>query len=151
GLGGQMELSGSTRDVADDSVWQDGVINVSAEARFAGYAQKFGFFAGTDAGAPYINLMDVGGTGYGVTGTVQNLDIGAITHLWRWGRAGDGSTFSSRPSDNPDALDHMVTYRVDGLGNGYDATWLLFWEDLRSNQSSDWDYNDLVLEVNVVA
>ncbi len=149
GLGGTLDIAALLRGTADDAVWHDGVLNITAEAKFAGYIQKFGLYAGTDPAAPYINLFNVTGNGYGVGGGSASLDIGDIAHEWRWARGGDGSKFSSRPSDNPDGLDHMVTYLVEGLGNGYDATWLLFWEDLRANQSSDWDYNDLVVEVNV--
>ncbi len=149
GLGGTLDIAALSRGTADDSVWHDGVLNITAEAKFAGYVQKFGMYAGTDSSAPYINLFNVTGNGYGVGGGTVDLDIGAIAHSWRWARAGDGSKFSSRASDNPDGKDHMVTYLVEGLGNGYGATWLLFWEDLRANQSSDWDYNDLVVEVNV--
>lgn len=146
-----LDLAGSNMGTASDKVWHDGVISMTAKARYAGYSQVFGMFAGETAGAPFIPLINVGGSGMGVTGELANFDIGAISHTWRWGRAGDGSTFSSRDSDNPDGLDHMVSYKVEGLDNGFDATWLLFFEDLRSNQNSDWDYNDLVIEIHVMA
>lgn len=146
-----LDLAGSNMATGSDKVWHDGVISMSAKARYAGYSQVFGLFAGESAGAPFVPLINVGGSGMGVTGQITGFDIGAVSHTWRWGRAGDGSMFSSRDSDNPDGKDHMVTYKVEGLNNGYDATWLLFFEDLRANQNSDWDYNDLVVEINVVA
>lgn len=144
-----LDAAGSNTSSADDKVWQNGIVSASAHARFAGYSQKFGYFPGTSAGASYVNLFNVGGNGYGVTGEVHDLDMGSLFTSWRWARAGTGSTFSSRPSDNPDRKDHMVTYKVEGLHNGFDASWLLFFEDLRSNQSSDWDYNDLVVQLDV--
>lgn len=42
----------------------------------------------------------------------------------------------------------MVSYEVEGLDNGFDATWLIFFEDLRADQNSDWVYNDLVVEIH---
>jgi hypothetical protein len=42
----------------------------------------------------------------------------------------------------------MVTYRVTGLDT-YETVWLLFWEDLPKN-SSDLDYNDLVVEIRAL-
>ncbi len=151
-LGGViLDLAGSNMGVGDDCVWHNGVISMSAKARFASYEQTFGFFPGESAAAAFVPLITVGGNGFGVTGEVAEFDIGAIAHTWRWGRAGTGSTFSSRPSDNPDGMDHMVSYKIEGLDNGFDATWLLFFEDLRADQNSDWDYNDLVIEINVRA
>ncbi|MDX2114421.1 MAG: DUF4114 domain-containing protein [Planctomycetota bacterium] len=148
GLGGIMDGTGLTRGSADDQVWSGGVVNATVKARFAGYNQRFGYFAGTDAGAPYVNLFNVGSSGYSVTGEAVNIDLGALAGNWRWGRSGDGSTFSSRASDNVDGLDHMISFQITGLENGAASTWLLCFEDLRANQNPDWDYNDLVVEVS---
>lgn len=151
GLGEIMDATGGNAGSADDKVWKNGIVSASVHARFAGYNQKFGYFPGQSAGQPYVPLFDVGGNGYSVTGGVSDLNFCDLADGWRWGRAGDGSTFSSRPSDNPDGKDHMVTYKIEGLNNGFDASWLLFFEDLRNDQSSDWDYNDLVVQVDVRA
>jgi len=147
--GGVLSLMGSNMGLADDGMWSDGIVSIQARARFAAYSQTFGYFQGADPAAPFVPLLSVGGSGYAVTGSLGGIDLSALMSSWRWGRAGDGSVFSSRASDNPDGMDHMVSYKVEGLNNGFDATWLLCFEDLRADQTSDWDYNDLVIEVSV--
>lgn len=151
GLGGILDVAGGDRQDADDEVWHDGVISITARARFASFAQDFGFFAGEGSATPFQNLLSVTGGGFDSVGHAPEFDIGAVTHTWRWARSGDGDTFSSRPSDNPGERDHMVSYRVSGLDNGFAATWLLFFEDQGIADGSDWDYNDLVVEINVRA
>ena len=129
-----------------DQVWQDGSVTITAEARFAGYSQKFGYFKGSSGGS-YMNLFDVTGSGYNPGGSVTGLDMSAAimpSTTWRWGRSGDGGDFSSLAADNSSSTDRMVTYKITGLA-GTETTWLLFWED-----KTDMDYNDLVVEVTTV-
>lgn len=146
GMGGIRNVDGST-PVTDDTVWAGCVISARVIGRFAGFNQKFGYIAGASGGS-YVNLFDVAGSGYGVSGSVADLDLGAITGgTWRWARSGNNGPHSSLPSDNTDAMDHMVSYRVTGLANGAAATWLLFFEDKNVGQNPDWDYNDLAVEV----
>lgn len=148
GNGGPRNADGSG-PVTDDAVWTGTIISARAVGRFAGYNQKFGYFVGASGGS-YTNLFDVTGSSYGVGGAVINADMLALAGgTWRWARGGNNGPHSSLPADNADSMDHMVSYRVSGLTNGAAATWLLFFEDLNQG-SSDWDYNDLAVEVTVM-
>jgi hypothetical protein len=139
---------------ASDKVWHDGFTDAFAKVRFARDQQSIGYWEGT-SGGEYTKLFDIQGQGYDVTGGMQLQDMTGKT--WRWGRSrGRGGTHSSMPSENADDLDHMVTYKVDGLANsrGY-TVWLLFWEDLNFNPqpdtlTSDRDINDLVIELRAI-
>ena len=59
-------------------------------------------------------------------------------------------TFTSQNSDNPNSVDHMITFRIDGPPSGAGnpvTTYLLFFEDLKPNQNPDMDFNDMVVEI----
>jgi len=127
-----------------DQVWTDGIANMTAKARFAAYSQEFGYDLGTGDG--YQKIFDVTGSGYGASGSgTFSFPVGST---WKWVRDGKGNRWYSDPADNPDTLDHMVTYQIGGLGDGV-TTWLVFWEDLRGPRGcgSDRDFNDLVVEI----
>ena len=50
--------------------------------------------------------------------------------IWRWAISGSQGTWSSLQADNPDqGVDHLVTYKVEGLDSEAAADWLLFWDD----------------------
>ncbi len=62
--------------------------------------------------------------------------------------------WSSDASLNSDLRDHMVTYRIKGNVGGYTdngiGNYVVAWEDnwaYNSVRTSDWDYNDVVLEL----
>ncbi|HVZ93422.1 MAG TPA: hypothetical protein VG797_02825 [Phycisphaerales bacterium] len=146
GNGGTRNVNG-VGSVSDDTIWAGGIISARAIGRYAGYNQTFGYLSGSGNSLTYNNLFNVGGSETGVSGSVTDINLGSLTGgSWRWARSGDNGVHSSRPSDNVDGLDHMVTYRVNGLNNGK-ITWLLFFEDLNESQCPDWDYNDLAIEV----
>ncbi|MCC7192648.1 MAG: PEP-CTERM sorting domain-containing protein [Phycisphaeraceae bacterium] len=134
--------------IRDDQLWSDGIAVGSAQARFAGYQQSFGYFDGFSGGT-YHNLFDVSGYGYSVTGSTT-IDMGEALGYpaqWRWARSGDGGTWSSLNSDNACNTDHLITYMMTGItGSNYEnkTTWMLFWEDLNLG---DKDYNDLAVEI----
>jgi hypothetical protein len=140
---------------AADQVWHDGFTDAFAKVRFARDSQSLGYWEGTSGGT-YTKLFDVQGQGYAVTGGIPLADMTGKT--WRWGRSrGRGGIHSSVPAENPDGLDHMVTYQVTGLNTepGY-TTWLLFWEDLNYSSTpntltTDRDVNDLVVELRAIA
>jgi hypothetical protein len=147
GLDGALNLVYGTPDSADDQIWTDGIANITAEAKFAAFAQEFGY----DSGSGYINVLDVSGNGFSVSGSGGvNFAPGST---WNWVRAGDGGTWYSDASSNPECqrLDHMITYQITGLDDSpTTTTWLLFWEDLKGGYScwgSDRDFNDLVVEI----
>ncbi len=144
GVGGVLNvLSGSAGD-ADDQVWSSDpltVFSAKAVGRFAAFNQSFGVFEGESGGA-FQELFSVSGSGYAVTGEVSNVNL---TGDFRFGRSGQNGPQSSLDGDNVDGLNHLVTYEITGL-NG-DKTWLLFWEDLNQGDPTDFDFNDLVVEV----
>jgi hypothetical protein len=147
GPGGNLHLVfGAPGGSTTDQLWVDGIALTSAEARFAAYSQQFGY----DDGGGYVNLFNVFGSGYNVTGSASHQFSMGVP--WNWARSGTGGTFYSTASRNKDGLDHMVTYQITGL-TGLDpgeAVWMLFWEDLRGTRSSgtsDRDFNDLAVEI----
>ena len=129
-----------------DQLWVDGIAIASAEAKFAAYSQKFGY---KDVGS-YVNLFDVTGSQYAVSGDASHQFSMGVP--WNWARSGQGGNFYSQQSANQDKSDHMVTYQISGLA-GLDpgeTVWMLFWEDLPgsfTSGSSDRDFNDLAVEV----
>jgi hypothetical protein len=66
-----------------------------------------------------------------------------------WGvKPTSGNEFWSRNNQNAGSADHLVTYKLTGHG-GPETRWVQFWEDLPQG-SSDWDYNDFVVEISAV-
>jgi hypothetical protein len=132
----------------DDQLWQADFKLASAKAIFGAYNQEFGYIDGASGGS-YVKLFDASGWAYGVTG---GADISSLSgHTLRWARGGESRVFSSKNSDNPDGLDHMVTYSIRGLG-GNQLTWLVMWEDkLPGEPYADFDYNDLVVQITATA
>lgn len=132
----------------DDQVWTANFRLASAEAKFASYGQEFGYFDGTSS-TTYHKLFNETGSGYAVD-EVGTTDLSFLSnHTLRWARGGQSRVFSSRNSDNSDGLDHMITYRIEGLDDGK-LTWLLFWEDLLPGEGPDYDYNDMVIQITAV-
>jgi len=134
---GLLNLVSGTPGSAADKIWTDGIANITAEARFAGFSQEFGY----DTGSGYTKVFDVVGNSFSVSGSgTLNFTPGST---WQWVRSGMGGTWYS--GSNNDGLDHMITYQITGLGDGL-TTWVVFWEDLKGRYS-DRDYNDLVVEI----
>lgn len=146
GIGGPLDAASATVGGADDEVWTGGSITATAKARYAGDNQSFGYFGGASGGS-FTPLFAVGSSGFSVTGSGA-IDFGGGD--WRWGRGANAAgPHSSLAADNPDGADHMVTYMITGLSNGAARTWLLFFED-RNQPHGDFDYNDLVVEVQAI-
>lgn len=130
-----------------DSLWTGGLFEARTLAKFSMNTQSFGTLAGESGGA-FQSLFEAGGFGLDVTGS-GSIDLTGQTV--RWGRSGSTGTHSSLSSDNLDLRDHLVTYRIDGLGTD-DSVWALFWEDMNFGATvgkyrSYADYNDFVLEL----
>jgi len=92
-----------------DQQWVDGIALASAEAKFAAYSQKFGY---KDVGS-YVNLFDVTGSQYAVSGDASHQFSMGVP--WNWARSGQGGIFYSQQLANQDKSDHMVTYQITGL------------------------------------
>jgi hypothetical protein len=129
---------------AGDQQWVGGIVSARAVSRYAGYEQTFGL---TDNAGTFHKLFDVSGTGMNVGGSAAGIDLAGQT--WQWARRGGGDPYSSDPTLNNDGSDHMISYRVSGPAADGTATWLLFWEDAPA-WDSDFDYNDLVVQVTGV-
>ncbi|HLL87899.1 MAG TPA: DUF4114 domain-containing protein [Tepidisphaeraceae bacterium] len=130
-------------DAADQTLSLGKILSAKALARFAASNQKFGIMNGKMLDV----LFDVSGTGYAVSGSVANVDTGASPVAV--GRGGWGGTFSSVDAMNSDLKDHMVSYVLSGQGVS-DKTYVLFFEDI-AGRGSDWDYNDMAVEVQAAA
>jgi hypothetical protein len=135
----------------DDQIWNnamlgDGPISARAVARFAQFPQSFGYVPGVteDVETEFANLFDVTGSEFNVQGSATNIDLGHL-ESFRWAREGvAGVRHTSLEADNDD-LDHMVTYKIEGLDR-LQPVYMLFFED----SFKDWDYQDLVIEIAAV-
>jgi len=131
----------------DDQIWEDGVAGITVEAKWAAWDQAFGVHDGSE----FTEIFDyTGGSGYPNVGPVEF----ELPHIWGWVREDGNGDIESHTGDNrwysaqgynSDRLDHMITFEIEG----FDAkTWLLFWDDQPSG-STDRDFNDIVLQVQV--
>jgi len=150
---GVLNTLGSVGSAADQ-IWDGKVNKATAKARYAAFDQKFGYIDGASGGS-YHNLFDVTGYGTAVTSDTVSIDIDGP---FRLARNGQNGVQSSRNVDNADRLDHMVTYKIEGLVDGWKyTTWMAFFEDKNSikggpnAQFSDRDFNDLAVELKATA
>jgi hypothetical protein len=141
---GLLNMVSGTPGSATDEIWTDGMSNLTVKAKFAAYSQEFGY----DTGSGYTKVFDVIGSDFSVSGSGTVKFTPGST--WNWVRSGTGGEWYSDPSNNNDSIDHMVTYQITGLGDGY-TTWLVFWEDLKGGYNgcggSDRDFNDMAVEI----
>lgn len=134
-------FSGNPSNV--DQIWTDGIAHVTAQAKYAAHSQSFGWNGG-DLGTSYFELL-----------TQDDVALGTIVPItisgdFLWGTQPNHDEWWSKNSFNTDVLDHMVTYKIEGLGTNW-TVWMLFWEDLGGDYpSSDRDFNDFVIEVRSV-
>jgi hypothetical protein len=126
-----------------DQCWTAGLHSARALARFGGFEQSLGVVHGESGGSAQT-LFTVVGTGLNVSGSVDDLDCSG--KAFRFARGGGGELFTSFDDDNTLGYDQMISYRVTGP-NGLDR-YVLFFEDASAAQNSDWDFNDLVVEID---
>lgn len=157
GEGGPTEMGGPTGVDDTDQLWQAMFTGATAEAKFAAYQQSFGYFDGASGGS-FTQLFQLIGDRYNVQGEANISSLAGRT--LRWGRGG-GPVFpsgqprivSSLNADNPDNFDHMVTYQILERGRGGVAPlrWVILFEDiLQGEPFADFDFNDLVVEINAI-
>jgi len=130
----------------NDELWVNPDGGAVAQARFAGFANEFGYFAG-DTSTTFVSLFTVSGTGFSATGSAVFTQAQTGSPFRFALKTPPGDEWSSRASDNADALDHLVTFRI--TGGLYAGDFVIAWEDLPAS-SSDTDYNDLVIQVHQV-
>jgi hypothetical protein len=148
-LSGSQSVVGSIN--ASDQVWHDGFVSATAQAVYSQAPGKtFGYVAGA-SGTSYTKLFDVGGYAYAVTGSADSIDTRGMT--WRWTETYQGffgpTGHTSLESDNPNGLDKMVTYQINGLSDASKwTTWMLFFEDSDLGLDPETnDFNDMVIAV----
>jgi len=153
-IGVNMNVVSGPAFGATDQIWDDGATKIYAMARYAAYAQNFGYWTDDIAivgpdGRIYETwhpLFSLVNQGFGQTG-YASPDLTGLE--WAWGRQGT-TVNSSYADDNPDNVDHMLTYKVTGLPDqGSWTVWLLRWDDQTINcgSGSDRDFNDSVVEI----
>ena len=158
GGGSTLQLGSPDLTTMSDQVWQDGVVDIVGQARYAGFSQAFGTGDTTADGSVAGSwLFDVSGNGTSVSGGGQ-LTLGSGEFSWvRADQTGGDALGTNRQSslegDNLDGsgspVDEMVSYLIDDPDvNGGRPTYLLFFED--GGAGPDRDFNDLVIEVSVV-
>ncbi len=152
-IAGLLNLLTGSPGSGDDDIWTDGIASCTAEARFAGNSQEFGYRVSSFS---YVKLFDVSGASCSATGGPATVTFGTGA-TWEWARANDSDSgpldnphYSDEPS-NSDGLDHMVTYAITGVPGVPVTTrvWAVFFEDV-SGGGSDRDFNDLMVEVRAV-
>ena len=140
----------------NDDIWTDGLASVTAEAKFAGYSQEFGYDQHDgDGGArtgytPWLTVSGNGFLGAGMSYTIIGDAQRSFTPTWEWARTGNNP---QPPHDiwysgsNTDGQDHMITYKITGLSDEATVTtWMVFWDD-QVFGGTDRDFNDFVLEI----
>jgi hypothetical protein len=141
-------ISATRLDDNVDQEWSAGTYDLHTVAKFSGYTQTLGFMG--HGGNTVNNLFSSTGFGLSGTGSISNVVIG---EEFCFTRDGDSGLNMSEDDENSDGRDHMVTFKIDGLGN--DPTYLLFFEDMNLSGGT-WgnrsyaDYNDLVVQLNRV-
>ena len=136
---------------APDELWQylSGQIggDAGAQAKFASSDQNFGFIPGVSGGS-FQSLFGVTSNGYFGGSPSATLTEAQTGSIFRFADdPTDYALWTSQVSDNGDNKDHMKTFVV--TGGSSTGNYVLAWEDLPACQS-DWDYQDLVVEVSGV-
>jgi hypothetical protein len=131
-------------DPSGDVDWSGKTVSARTVATFTGKHRTAGYFAVTTAGQTKP-IIDASRRGFAATGSGSSG--GAVEGQVAFGtaRGRKGKVFSSAVASNPDGIDHVVTYEVNGTGQ-LASVYLLCWEDKFASRS-DRDYNDFVIEV----
>ena len=162
GVGGildQLYGIGNLARVDDnfDQIWSPASGTATATAKFAAFTQDFGYIPQNNDGvfnrADFVHLFYVpGGTdGINLPATTATLTSGHVNFLWALDPSG-APLWTSRPSQNRDSLDHMVTWQILGNEGNPDnniGAFVIAWEDLRGG--GDRDFNDLIVEVDIAS
>ena len=160
GTGGildQIYGLGNLQRVNDDldKIWVPANGSATTVAKFASFAQDFGYIPDLDndgfSNDSFVPLFTVpGGTnGIGLGGPSGTLNSGNVGFLWALKPSG-APLWTSLPDQNSDLLDHMVTWLISGnedRPNNVVGNYVLAWEDLPGG--GDRDFNDVVVEASV--
>ncbi len=135
-------------DDDNDQVFDTGgSLTARAVAIYSRMPQNFGVWDGAGPGGSYNKLFDATPLpGGGASGSVTDVPV---TAQLRFGRGGNTAVYSSNIADGTDTLgrDHQVVWTISGNGIK-PGTMLIGWEDDdRLGTLSDFDFQDLVVEV----
>lgn len=135
-------------DSGSDQLFTGGTYSVRTLAKFANRTEGFGFVAGPSGGS-YHKLFGVAGSNFSASGSATNVDTGSGSV--RFAMNGKSAVYTTVSSENPDAQDAAITYRIDGVGDTI-TRYALFWENLNADEPAGVktlnDFNDLVVEVS---
>ncbi len=141
-----------------DQIWTDGVVTVTAYAKYAAWQQSFGWNGGGTNGTSFHELVDY--TDIGGPGETFQITSGQ-NFLWGMQAKGDSrcgwwdtehEEWWSKQSENSwcgAGEDHMISYYIEGVSPS-EAVWLIFMEDVKFSDGSDKDYNDFVVEIRAI-
>lgn len=85
------------------------------------------------------------------SGSVTDAAGGTDIHFGRFGNDCGTVDVTTDSATNPSGKDHVVTYTYTIDGQEQVGKYILFYEDANETSDvTDWDYNDLVVEVTLV-
>lgn len=135
-----------------DHIWSPASGSATAVAKLADFTQDVGYIPDLNGNGifddSFVPLFSVPGSteGIGLAGPSGNLNSGEAVFVWALNPSG-APQWTSRPSENSDGLDHMVTWEIIGGAENNIGNWVIAWEDLAGG--GDRDFNDIVVEANV--
>lgn len=134
---GNSAIAGNDQSFSSDST------TFKLISKNAGDSSSIGWLDDAAGGAYHELFADTGAIGASVT---ANLSSNFRIQLHDKSK---NTTFTTRASDNVKsgvAYDQMITYRINGLQTT-DAVYVMCFEDLIGQNSSDYDFNDAVVEM----
>jgi hypothetical protein len=166
GVSGGMDDLCSTLEVFDSALAMPPDATAEFQARYAGFAQRFGYYVNADGTLPtgdpttgvsngeFVHLFDVVNPGNtvipGPTASISGADLAGGIGFYDNAPLGGARTWFSEAGLNIDGLDHMIVYHgitTDMMGNVVilDNEYIIGFEDRRD--AGDMDYNDLVVRI----
>ena len=138
-----------------DQIWFPANGSATAVAKFADFSEGVGYIPDLNGNNifddSFVPLFTVPGStdGIGLGGPSGTLNSGEVNFIWALDPSG-APQWTSRPSENSDGLDHMVTWLIVGNEDRPDnsvGNFVIAWEDLAGG--GDRDFNDIVVEADV--
>ncbi len=146
GQSGSMQLA--TGVGANDQVWQDGIVDARAYARFAGDQQRFGWQLGaTNATLGFTSghILQTNTQGFQQDGVGALVSVGPGDFRWIRQSPNDLSQIHSSLEAENSNTDMMIAFRLTKPGEL--TRYILAFED---RLTGDRDFNDFVVELVVI-
>jgi hypothetical protein len=149
--GTDLHMGAAILGTTTDQVWQGGMINVQARAKWAGNSQNFGYITSTSVLASNTPVFMINGGNF--SGSGATAIVPGAGGQFRLSDDSGGTLFDSMEAmnaigtgANAGRQDHMVTYEIR-LNNLRTGRYLVMFEDLTNG---DFDFNDLGVELMTV-